>query len=366
MSSFVGIKNQYFNYRDEISRSLSNVLEKGNFILGEEVALLEQRLADYIHVKHCIATSSGTDSLQIALMALGISQGDEVITVPFTWISTASSIVLVGAKPVFVDIDPCSYLIDVSQIESKITSKTKAIIPVSLFGQMPDFDAIMEIAGRYNLTVIEDGAQSFGATRKGAFSCSHVHVGITSFFPTKPLSCFGDGGALFTNDDCLAKKMRAIRNHGSLERDNHIYIGMTGRLDTLQAAILLVKLNHFNKEIALRNEVAQQYTRALSPFCLTPVILNNNTHVFAQYTIRIQKRNSVINHLITKNVPCRVYYPRCIHEQESFRYLGYKLGDFPQAEKASQEVLSLPLHPWLTHSEIEFIVHEVMQGLTYE
>jgi UDP-2-acetamido-2-deoxy-ribo-hexuluronate aminotransferase len=233
---FSGIKLQYQNYRNEINQAIQEVLDEGCFILGRQVEALENSLAGFVGVKHCVAVSSGTDSLQIALMALGIHAGDEVITVPFTWISTVEAIAILGATPVFVDIDPATFLMDINQIEAKITPRTRALLPVSLFGQMPDFSNLQALASKYGLAIIEDGAQSFGATQKHHLSCSFANIGSTSFFPTKPLGCYGDGGALFTNDDWLVEKMRAIRTHGSLNRDHHLHIGMTGRLDTIQAS----------------------------------------------------------------------------------------------------------------------------------
>ena len=358
-----GIKQQYAAYKNQIDHAIQDVLHEGCFILGAQVRELEQKLTDYVGVKHCIAVSNGTDSLKIALMALGISIGDEVITVPFTWISTVEAIALVGAKPVFVDIDPVSYLIDIEQIKAAITPKTKAIIPVSLFGQVPDFNALENIAKKHGLYIIEDGAQSFGATQKGRRSCSFSTIGSTSFFPTKPLGCYGDGGALFTNDDLLADKMRAIRNHGSFERDHHLYIGTTGRLDTIQAAILIVKMIYFEEETRIKNLIAKRYDEQLKEYCQIPKIMEDNTHVYAQYTIRSAKRDKLLESLLGKGVPARIYYPTCIHEQPAFAYLNYQKGLFPEAEKASQEVCSLPLHPWLTPEEQDLVIETVLNEL---
>lgn len=359
MMQFIDIKEQYRLYKEEIDRAVHKVLDAGNFIMGEQIHQLEAVLAAYVGMKHCIAVSSGTDSLQIALMALGIGPGDEVITVPFTWISSAEVIPLVGAKPVFVDIDPQTYNIDVNQLESAITPKTKAIIAVSLFGQMPDYEAINKIAAQYGITVIEDGAQSFGATQNGKKSCGVTTISSTSFFPAKPLGCYGDGGAIFTSDDLLNKKMRAIRTHGGEHRHHHLYIGMNGRLDTLQAAILLAKFPYFPQEVKAREKIGARYSELLQDFCVVPKIQKGNTHVYAQYTIRIPERDRVSNTLNQVGIPTGIYYPKCIHEQPAFSYLGLEAGCFPVAELAAQEVLSLPMHPWLRESDQDRIVNAV-------
>lgn len=353
---FIDIKHQYRLYKEEIDKNIQSVLDQGCFIMGPQVKSLEAVLAKYVGVKHAIGVSSGTDSLQIALMALGIGPGDEVITVPFTWISSTEVIGLVGANPVFVDIDEETYNIDISQIENAITPRTKAILPVSLFGQMPDYEAINAIAAKYDIAVIEDGAQSFGATQHGRKSCSVTLIGSTSFFPAKPLGCYGDGGALFTNDDELAAKMRAIRTHGGEQRHHHPYLGMNGRLDTLQAAILLAKFPHFNGEILARERIGSRYTSLLKDYCVVPKVQPGNTHVYAQYTIRSQNRDVLGDHLKAQGIPTAVYYPKCVHEQPVFAYLGYRWGSFPVAEKVSREVLSLPMHPWLTEADQDRVI----------
>lgn len=361
---FIDIKKQYQLYKDEIDTAIHQVLDSGAFILGPQVKQLEQALSDFVGVKHAIAVSSGTDSLQIALMALGIGPGDEVITVPFTWISTAEVIALVGATPVFVDIDPMSYNIDISKIESAITHRTKAIMPVSLFGQMADYEAINRIAAKYKLAVIEDGAQSFGATQNELRSCGVTTIGSTSFFPAKPLGCYGDGGAIFTNDDSLASKMRAIRTHGGEQRHHHLYVGMNGRLDTIQAAILLVKLRHFPEEVEARQRIGKRYSSLLGSVCTVPAIDSGNTHVYAQYTIATPFRDSLALALTDKNIPFGIYYPKCVHEQPAFGYLGYRKGSFPIAEQAAQQVISLPMHPWLSDCDQDRIVDAVIGFLT--
>lgn len=359
---FIDIKMQYRLYKDAIDKAIHNVLEKGNFIMGEEIGILEETLARYVGMKHCIAVSSGTDSLQIALMALDVGPGDEVITVPFTWISTAEVIKLVGATPVFVDIEPETYNIDIKQIEKAITPRTKAILPVSLFGQMPDYAAINAIAAKYGIAVIEDGAQSFGAKQKGKRSCGVTAISSTSFFPAKTLGCYGDGGAIFAEDDALAQKMRAIRTHGGAVRHHHPYLGMNGRLDTLQAAVLLAKFPHFEDEVKAREQIGKRYSELLQDVSVTPKVQKGNTHVYHQYTIRIPNRDTVAETLKAKGIPTGIYYPKCLHEQPVFASLGYHLGSFPVSEKASREVLSLPMHPWLTHEDQDKIVAAVKEA----
>ncbi len=360
---FIDLKKQYSLHKEEINASIQEVLDSGQFILGPQVKKLEETLAQYVGVKHCITVSSGTDSLQIALMALGVGPGDEVITVPFTFISTATVISLVGATPVFIDIDPDTYNMDLDQLEAAITEKTKAIMPVCLFGQMPDFTQINAIAKKYNLPVIEDAAQSFGATQNGVRSCGVSTIASTSFFPAKPFGCYGDGGALFTNDDDLGHKMNAIHTHGSTQRDHHPMLGINGRFDTIQAAVMLAKFPHFEEEIRLRGEIGARYTELLKDCCTTPVVQKENTHVYAIYTIRIPNRSQVQKKLQENGIPCPTYYSKCLHEQPIFQHLGYGPGSFPVAEKASGEVLSLPMHPWLTTEDQDFVVNNVKDAL---
>jgi len=360
---FIDLKKQYSLHKNEINAEIQKVLDSGQYILGPQVAELEKLLAEYVNVKHCLTVSSGTDSLQIALMALGIGPGDEVITVPFTFISSAQVISLVGATPVFVDIDADTYNMNLEQLEKAITPKTKAIMPVSLFGQMPDFNKINAIAQKHNLPVIEDGAQSFGATQNGKKSCGVSTIGSTSFFPAKPFGCYGDGGALFTNDDALAEKMRMIRTHGSIEKHHHPMFGLNGRFDTIQAAVLLAKFPHFPKEVSERERIGARYTELLKDVCTTPVVQMGNTHVYAQYTIRVDNREEVQEKLKEKEIPSAVYYPVCVHEQPVYKHLGYQTGSFPAAEKASREVLSLPMHPWLEEKDQDTIVNTIKESL---
>lgn len=361
---FIDLKKQYELHKEAINHEIQKVLESGHFILGPQVKEIEKLLAEYVGVKHCLSVSSGTDSLQIALMALNIGPGDEVITVPFTFISSAEVISLVGATPVFVDIEPETYNIDITKLEAAITPRTKAIMPVSLFGQMPDLTKINEIAAKHNIPVIEDAAQSFGATQNGQKSCSMTTISSTSFFPAKPFGCYGDGGALFTNDDEIAEKMLAIRTHGSIVKHHHPVVGINGRFDTIQAAVLLAKFPHFPNEVRLRNEIGARYTDLLKDCCITPKIQLGNTHVYAQYTIRVSNREEVQEALKNKGIPTAVYYPVCLHEQPVYSHLGYSVGSFPVAEQASKEVLSLPMHPWLTETDQDFIAKAVKETLT--
>jgi UDP-2-acetamido-2-deoxy-ribo-hexuluronate aminotransferase len=297
--------------------------------------------------------------LEIALRALDIGPGDEVITVPFTWISTAEVVVLVGARPVFVDIEPATYNINPDLIEAAITPRTKAILPVSLFGQMPDYDRINAIAAKHGLTVIEDAAQSFGATRRGRRSGGVTAIGSTSFFPAKPLGCYGEGGALFSDDDALADKMRAIRTHGGLKRHHHPLLGTNGRFDTLQAAVLLAKLPHFQWEVEERGRIGARYSAELGGHCVVPKVAPGNTHVYAQYTIRIENRDKLAEKLKSQGIPTAIYYPKCLHEQPVFAPFGGARGDMPESEKASTEVLSLPMHPFLSENDQNKIINTI-------
>lgn len=361
---FIDLKKQYLLYKKEIDQSIQKVLDKGQYIMGEEVKNLETALAKFVGVKHCIGASSGTDTLLIALMALGIGPGDEVITVSFTWISTVEVIALLGATPVFVDIEPDTFNIDISKLEKAITPRTKAIMPVSIFGQMPDYDQINAIAKKHKLPVIEDGAQSLGATQNGRMSCGVTLIASTSFYPAKVFGCYGDGGALFTNDDALASKMRAIRTHGGEVRHHHTCIGINGRLDTLQAAVLLAKFPHFPDEIKARHRIGARYSEMLKGVCIAPKIQKGNTHTYHQFTIRVPNRDDVSKFLNQKGVPTAIHYPKCVHEQPAFAYLGYEWGSLPESERASREVLSLPMHPWLTEEDQDTVVAAIKEALT--
>jgi UDP-2-acetamido-2-deoxy-ribo-hexuluronate aminotransferase len=360
---FIDLKEQYRRYKSDIDTRIQRVLDHGHFIMGPEIAELETQLARYVGVRHAVTAASGTDSLESALRALGIGPGDEVITVPFTWISTAEVISLVGAKPVFVDIESLTFNMDAELMARAITPKTRAILPVSLFGQMPDMTRINEIAAGHGLPVIEDGAQSFGAAQHGLRSGAVTTVGSTSFFPAKPFGCYGDGGALFTDDDGLADKMRAIRTHGGIKRHHHPLLGMNGRFDTIQAAVLLAKFPHFDWELEQRARIGARYSELLANVCMTPKIADGNTHVYAQYTVRVPQRDEVAKKLKAEGVPTAVYYPKCLHEQPVFASCGSRVGDFPHAEKAAGEVLSLPMHPFLSDADQDRIVAALLRAV---
>jgi UDP-2-acetamido-2-deoxy-ribo-hexuluronate aminotransferase len=360
---FIDLKKQQTNIRSEIDFSIKKVLDHGKYILGPEVFELEKTLAEYVGVNHCITVSSGTDALLISMMALGIKSGDEIITTPFTFIAAVEAIKLLGAKPVYVDIDDNSYNISSEKIESSITEKTKLILPVSLFGQCADMDPINRISKKYNLPVLEDGAQSFGATYKGRKSCSMSTIGCTSFFPSKPLGCYGDGGAIFTNDDELASKMRSIRVHGQTARYHHSYLGLNGRLDTIQAAILLIKFKIFNNEILLRNEVADFYTKELNRTNLgieTPSITNGNVSVYAQYAILVNNREELISVLKKNKIPTVIHYPIPAHMQNEYRDKKLKL---PVSEYVAEKILCIPMHPYLQKNEQDLIIKSIVNAL---
>jgi len=358
--NFIDLQAQYQEYKTEIDREVLEVFASAQFIGGEKLISLEKNLATYTGSKHAIGCSSGTDALLLALMALDVGAGDEVITTPFTFISTAEVIALLGAKSVFVDIDEDSYNIDPTKIESRITDRTKAIMPVSLYGQCADMDAINEIAAKHNLPVIEDACQSFGALYRGKKSCNLSTIGCTSFFPSKPLGAYGDGGALFTNDDELAAKIRMLLNHGQNERYKHKLIGINGRPDAVQAAILGVKLKHFDKEVKLRDEIGSRYSDILeNTAVITPKIAQGSTSVYAQYSVRVQDREAMIAKLAEQGIPTAVHYPVPLHLQEAFLYLGYSEGDFPISELVSKQIMSLPMSAYLSEAEQDFIVRAI-------
>lgn len=361
---FIDLKAQYQSIKADVDRRIHAVLDHGQYIMGPEVKELEEKLASYVGMKHCITASSGTDTLLIAMMALGIGQGDEVITTPFTFIATGEMIALLGAKPVFIDIDPRTYNIDPAKIEAAITPKTKAIMPVSLYGQCADFDAINCIADKYGIPVIEDAAQSFGATYKGRKSCALSTIGSTSFFPSKPLGCYGDGGALFTNDDHLAKLMREIRVHGQDRRYHHPRIGLNGRMDTIQAAVVLAKMEIFPQEVLRRAQIGAYYSELIAstcPTCITPYLEPHNTSVYAQYTIQVENRDEVQQKLKEAGIPTAVHYPIPLNLQPAFAHLDKPAGSFPIAEAAARKVMSLPMDPMLQPHVQQHIV-KVLSG----
>lgn len=362
---FINLKAQYQALKEDINARIKNVLEHGQYIMGPEVGELEEKLAEYVGVKHCISASNGTDTLMIAMMALGIGPGDEVITTPFTFVATGEMIALLGAVPVFVDIDPRTYNIDPSLIEAAITSRTKAIMPVSLYGQCADMDQINEVAERHGLAVIEDAAQSFGATYKGRKSCGLSTIGSTSFFPSKPLGCYGDGGALFTNDDFLAKAMREIRVHGQDRRYHHPRIGINGRLDTLQAAILLAKLSRFEWEVERRRMAGAWYTDQLKIHCpevIAPIIDQNNTSVYAQYSISVENREHVVNALKEYGIPIAIHYPIPLNKQPAYREISRGF-DTPVSSDKSERIMSLPFSADISRDEQERVIESLNMAL---
>lgn len=352
---FTDLHAQQEQIKDKIDANIQQVLKHGKYILGPEVAELEEKLANFVGAKYCITCGNGTDALQIAQMALGISAGDEAITPGFSYIATAETIALLGAKPVYVDINPRTYNLEPTLLEAAITSKTKAIIPVSLYGQCADFDAINAIAQKHNIPVIEDAAQSFGATYKGRNSCNLSTIACTSFFPSKPLGCYGDGGAIFTNDDELALILRQIARHGQDRRYHHIRVGVNSRLDTLQAAILLAKFEISEQEITQRQQVAKRYTHLLNKADIktTPYIEEYNTSVWAQYTIQVLNRAQFKEKLDYKWIPSAVHYPISLNKQPAVLDEDVEL---PVGNEVAEQVISLPMHPYLSNESIEQIV----------
>ena len=340
MIEFIDLKAQQARLKDKIEAGIQNVLTHGQYILGPEVTELEEKLAAYVGAKYCITCANGTDALQIAQMAFGIGPGDEVITPGFTYIATAETVAILGATPVYVDVNPNTYNLDVEQLEAAITPRTKAIIPVSLYGQCADFDAINAIAAKYNIPVIEDAAQSFGATYKGRKSCNLTTVACTSFFPSKPLGCYGDGGAIFTNDDELAKVIRQIARHGQDRRYHHIRVGMNSRLDTLQAAILLPKLEILDEEMQARQRVAETYTKLFNEAGVntTPCIEAHNTSAWAQYTIQVENRDDVQAKLKEQGIPTAVHYPIPLNKQPAVADANAVL---PVGDAIAERVMSL-------------------------
>jgi UDP-2-acetamido-2-deoxy-ribo-hexuluronate aminotransferase len=358
--NFIDIKRQYETYKSEIDAQVQGILNEAAFIMGKQVAELETQLAAYVGVKHAVACANGTDALQLALMAYGIKPGDEIITTPFTFIATAEVISLLGAKPVFVDIRRDTFNIDPEKIKTAITPRTKAIIAVDIFGQCADYDEINQIAQAHGLFVVQDAAQSFGAVYKGKMACSHADIACTSFFPAKPLGCFGDGGMIFLNDDEKAGVLKSTRSHGAgSHKYEHVRIGLNSRLDTLQAGILLAKFKHFPKEVELRNQVADYYSQKLKGAVETPQILSFNRSVYAQYNILLDNREALQKRLAEQQIPTAVYYPKPLHLQPAYAALGHKKGDFPVTEQVCERIVGIPMHPFLTREEQDFITDKI-------
>jgi UDP-2-acetamido-2-deoxy-ribo-hexuluronate aminotransferase len=363
---FIDLKSQYQRIQPSVDRRIQAVLDHGQYVMGPEIGHLENALAARTGAKHCVACSSGTDALLLAMMSLGIGRDDEVVTTPFSFFATAEMIALLGARPVFVDIDPTTYNLDPSLLRDAITERTKAILPVSLYGQCADMDAINEIAGE--IPVIDDAAQSFGATYHGRAakarqSCNLSTIGCTSFFPSKPLGCYGDGGAVFTSDDQLAARMRMLRNHGQDRRYHHPLVGVNARMATIQAAVLLAKLEVFDAEVRRRAEVGARYSELLRGTVKTPQIREGNTSVYAQYTIEVDAREEFQEQMSVLGVPTTVHYPEALHLQPAFAYLGHRRGDFPVAEAAARRVVSLPMHPYLAEDDLVRIAGAVKESV---
>jgi UDP-2-acetamido-2-deoxy-ribo-hexuluronate aminotransferase len=366
MIDFIDLKAQQVRIKDSIDAGIARVLAHGQYILGPEVSDLEAKLAAYSGASHCISVANGTDALQIALMSLGVGAGDEVITPGFSHISTAESVAVLGARPVYVDIDPKTYNLDADLLEASITPHTKAIIVVSLYGQCADFDSINAIAEKHGIAVIEDAAQSFGGTYKGRKSCNLSTMACTSFFPSKPLGCYGDGGAIFTRDGALAKVARLIARHGQDRRYHHSRIGVNSRLDTLQAAILLPKLEILDDELALRNQVASQYDRLLGEIdhVIVPTIESHNTSAWAQYTVRVNNRDVLRTRLQEAGVPTAVHYPLPLYQQPALADgSAYRLA---VCDVAAEEVMSLPMSPYLDANTQKFIVEALASCVVAE
>lgn len=360
----VNLKAQQALISRDIKKRIDKVLLHGQYILGPEVKELEKRLSEMIGSKYCITCGNGTDALLISLLAINIKPGDEVITPAFSYIAAAEAIAIIGAIPVFVDIDPYTFNLDPKQLPLALSTKTKAIIAVSLFGQCPDFDLINGFAKENNLVVIEDAAQSFGATYKSKKSCNIADISTTSFFPSKPLGCYGDGGAVFTNNDNFAVEMYKIRNHGQKIRYDHDVLGLNSRLDTLQAAVLLAKLEIFEVELVQRNDIAQFYENNLKELSqiITPKIEKANTSTWAQYTLQVQNRDLWQTMLNQKGIPAGVYYKRLVSDQPSIISGG---GPFPSGGKASSSVLSIPMNPYLEDRELNYIC-EIINNIYHE
>jgi len=359
------LKAQFATIKDEITPAIEAVMESQYFINGPEVKQLEGLIAAYSDCAAAVGVSSGTDALLCSLMTLGISSGDEVITTPYTFFATVGSIWRVGARPVFVDIEPDTFNIDPAKIEAAVTEKTRAIVPVHLFGQVAEMDPIMDIAGKHDLYVIEDAAQSIGSTHKGRKAGSIGTVGCFSFFPSKNLGGFGDGGMIVTQDAELADRLRQCRNHGSKPKYYHKWVGGNFRLDTIQAAGLIVKLKHLDDWSAGRRANAEQYKELFAGFepVVTPAIRDYNVTIYNQYVIRVPRRDKLQAFLKEQGIGTAVYYPLSLHEQECFKGLGYKTGDFPESEKAAAETLALPIFPELTDEQISYVADQIKSFL---
>ena len=360
---YIDLKKQFSVIEQDLRSRMDAVYKHGQFILGPEVKEFEQAAAEYIGVKHAIGVSSGTSALSLAMLALDIGPGDEVITTPFSFFATVECIIIRGATPVFVDIDPQTYNIDPSKIEAAITPKTKAIITVDLYGACPDYARIDAIAKKHGLFVIEDAAQSFGGSQDGKKACGFGDISCTSFFPSKPLGCFGDGGACFTDDDALAEKIRQISNHGQVARYQYNQIGLNARLDTMQAAVLLSKMTIFEQEIADRQQVADWYAEHLKGV-VPPTVAKNNVSAWAQYTVEVDARDQVQAKLKEQGIPTAIHYPETFLEMPLVqKYLLEDQAPCPEAERAARRVMSLPFHPYMTEQEVQQVAKALADSL---
>ncbi len=356
----VDLKRQYQKYKSEFDMAVAEVLASAQFINGPDVKKLAEEMQAYLQVKQAIPCASGTDALQLALMALEIGPGDEVITTPFTLVATAETIGLLGARPVYADIEEKTYNIDPEKIEAAITEKTRAIIPVHLYGQPADLDSILEIAGKHNLPVIEDAAQAVGARYKEKPVCSFGQIGCISFFPSKNLGAYGDAGMVTAQDDSLAEKIRMIANHGSKVRYQHDLLGVNSRLDTIQAAILRVKLKYLDEWNEKRRDIAEHYSRGLKGLpVVTPFVADYSEHIYHQYTIQVENRDGLQQHLNERGIPNAIHYPIPLHRQPAFK--SYTDRKFPVAERIAEKVISLPMHPDLTTDEQDYIIEAIRQ-----
>ena len=366
---FIDLKAQQKRIRASLEQRIKKVMDHGAYIMGPEIAELEGMLAKFVGVKHCVGCASGTDALLMPLMAYGVGPGDVVFTSPFTFIATAEVVALLGATTAFVDIDPKTYNIDPAKLDVAIQKfrntnsgkKAKGIIPVDLFGQTADYDAIAVIAKKHGLFVLQDAAQSFGGMYKGRRAGSMGDIGATSFFPAKPLGCYGDGGAIFTNDDAMLAKLRSIRVHGQgSDKYNNVRIGINGRLDTMQAAVLLAKMEVFEEELILRDKVAARYTEKLKGGVTTPFVHKDCVSAWAQYSLLTDNRDEMLKKLKSRGIPTAVYYPKPLHLQDAFTNLGYKRGDFPISERIADSIFSIPMHPYLSEEDQDDIVRAIL------
>jgi UDP-2-acetamido-2-deoxy-ribo-hexuluronate aminotransferase len=369
---FINLNAQQKRIRQSLDRRIARVLDHGSYVLGPEVKELEETLARYVGRKYCVSCGNGTDALLMALMAYDVKPGDAVFVPPFTFVATAEVVALAGATPIFVDINERTYNLDPAALEKAIADLSKrakglrarGIIPVDLFGQPADYSAIVSIAKQHGLLILEDAAQGFGAEYKGKKTCSFGDIAATSFFPAKPLGCYGDGGAIFTDKEPIAEKLRSIRVHGQgIDKYDNVRIGINGRLDTMQAAVLLAKMELFDEDLLLREKIAIRYTSLLKNVVVTPHIDPERTSCWAQYSVLADNRDAVVSKLRDRNIPTAIYYPKPLHLQDAFKYLGYKQGDFPVSERIAGRIFSIPMHPYLDESTQDRIVQAIRESV---